>query len=251
MPKKLFTFGCSWTYGIGAGYEPGMPEKEYNNIFDNLQLADEYSWRRYVKEHYQLENENFSLGGSSNDLQFRLASQHFMVANSDVDYTGSICIWGITSIYRKEWYDVKNKCYNNVMFSNDPKHNPAIAREYVLNHLEPTIEFKKLATKMQLWNAYFKSRGIINYWFDTFNSHNYGIPNDRMIFNGRDMLTLMTENTDTEYHKSRWYDKIDKRASIGIKKGLLNPISRHPTKEGYKDIARLVLDGIQRIEGGQ
>ena len=30
--SKLVTFGCSWTAGVGACYEPGMSNGEYESI---------------------------------------------------------------------------------------------------------------------------------------------------------------------------------------------------------------------------
>ena len=29
---KLITFGCSWTFGIGANYEKGMSREQYEDL---------------------------------------------------------------------------------------------------------------------------------------------------------------------------------------------------------------------------
>ena len=36
----LITFGCSWTFGEGAGCEPGMSLKEY----DKIRYSSDYAW---------------------------------------------------------------------------------------------------------------------------------------------------------------------------------------------------------------
>ena len=72
---RLVTFGCSWTFGVGLGWEPGMTQEEYQVSKKNVDIADKYSFRGLLAEEFGLENKNYSRGGSSNQRQFRHAEQ--------------------------------------------------------------------------------------------------------------------------------------------------------------------------------
>lgn len=245
MKNILLTFGCSWTFGIGVGWKPGMPRSEYQKIHDDKAYAAQYSFRAILANQYNLTNKNFAVGGSSNDLQFRQAENHLLKTPHN-EFDNVIVIWGITSVYRKEWYNVEQGVWENVMFADKLKDNPPIAREYIKNHLHPSVENSMLESKMLLWNTWFEHHGIKNYWFNTFNTHKYNNSIPRMLYNGVDLLTLMSQESDDGYHKSRWYDEVDIRSQACIDRGLLNPISRHPTVEGHKEIANLLHGAIQR-----
>ena len=67
-----------------------------------------------------------------------------------------------------------------------------------------------------------------------------------MLFGGLDLLSKLADNNDRTYHKSRWTDDVDVRAKIGIEKGFLNPISRHPTKLGHEVIADWIIKDISQ-----
>ena len=66
----LITFGCSWTFGEGAGCEPGMSLKEYDKIRYSSDYAWDFGWRRYVVEHFDVDHVNLGESGSSNQKQF-------------------------------------------------------------------------------------------------------------------------------------------------------------------------------------
>ena len=71
---KLVTFGCSWTYGIGSAYVDGIPQEQYHKI----KKDDTNSFRKILCERHNFSNVNFSVGGSSNQKQFRLATEYFL-----------------------------------------------------------------------------------------------------------------------------------------------------------------------------
>ena len=107
-------------------------------------------------------------------------------------------------------------------------------------------EVKKLSENMQLWNAFFKTKGIKILWSDTFNTHAYPIPVDNMSGNScllNRMLTNYTKTSDN-YHLSSW--KIDDdRVSLGVEQGLLNPISFHPTIQGHQKMSEILSPFIE------
>ena len=75
---KLITFGDSWVFGIGAEYQKGMSRDEYSKIEFNDSVK---SWRGLLSKQHTLKNINFSHGGSSNQMQFRMASEFYIKNN--------------------------------------------------------------------------------------------------------------------------------------------------------------------------
>ena len=173
MSKKLLvTFGCSWTYGIGVGYQSGMSEFDYKQIVKNDNLGpDQLSFRALLSKKYDLVNKNFSCAGSSNAKQFRLAKIFFSsdeFCQSCLEYDKIIVLWGITSTARNELYDLVNDKFENFLY-----HKTKLGKlllKYSYNH---DHEIQMLSIEMEHWNHYFKELGITNFWFDTFNHHNY------------------------------------------------------------------------------
>ena len=74
--NTLLTLGCSWTLGIGANYTEGMSDKEYFSI-RNQPPHRNNAFRLILADHYNLNNQNLGIGGSSNQRQFRLAKEYF------------------------------------------------------------------------------------------------------------------------------------------------------------------------------
>lgn len=239
MYKKLITFGCSWTYGIGVGYTDGMSEKEYELICTNKELDDRYSFRGLLSSELNLENLNFSEGGSSNQKQFRLAREYF--TSKDFDSTNKneiIVLWCITSTARNELWSNLTEDYNNFKYDVHPSKLSMILLKETYDHNQ---EVKTLTENMILWNRFFESYGIKNIWVDTFNTHKYIRPIPNLLENG-DLMTQMSDGiTSDSYHMSSWVDD-DKRIQYLINKGLINPISLHPTKLGHQKIVEILLN---------
>jgi len=116
----LITFGCSWVYGVGVNYEEGMSREDYQLNAWNPELCDEYSFRGLIKKNLNIDTKNFSLGGSSNQMQFREAKQYFFsqqfIDHKD-SYDNIIVLWGITSTARNEFYSVEDKTFLNVLYN--------------------------------------------------------------------------------------------------------------------------------------
>jgi hypothetical protein len=173
MSTALITFGCSWTFGVGVGYEEGMKRPEYEKIAWEKSVCDQLSFRGLLSQKYNLVNVNFSIGGSSNQTQFRLAKEFFSSTNFkklQLEFEKIIVLWGITSTARNELYLNSRDSYENIFYSyNTPESK--IMLKYFYNH---DHEIRQLVTEMRFWNDYFESKNINNLWFDTFNHHKYG-----------------------------------------------------------------------------
>lgn len=171
----LITFGCSWTYGVGIGYQEGMSHGTYNNVSRNTpeEVCDRLSFRGILSKKYNFKNINFSVGGSSNQQQFRLARQFFV---SDewrrlrMECPDVIVLWGITSTARNELYNTESKEVQRLFYT-DGKNN--LAKSMLLYGYNHEWEIQLLAIEMRFWDRYFAEKGIKNIWFDTFNHHHY------------------------------------------------------------------------------
>jgi hypothetical protein len=271
--KYLITFGCSWTWGAGAGYSNGMSADEFKNIVFDKNLADKYSFRNLIAEEYGYKNINFSIWKSSNRKQFRTARNFF---SSDIfekirKSEDIIVLWGLTSTSRNEWYSSKNNEYKNFLLAGGKMHD-SIEKElsdFMLNNVyDHEHEIFELAKEMSHWNSYFNAMGVKNYWFDSFNHHDYtqhspglsknNLPiwniieytNDTNIKNfvvthenARDLLSQLAINNgigefDTNYHNSVWTNDTN-RLNFLVEKSIINPFSFHPTAKGHQQIKEM------------
>ena len=252
MNGLLVTFGCSWTYGTGAAYRPGISQKEYHSICHQEDLNIDYCYRTFLAKKYNLENLNFAFGGSSNQTQFRLA-QEFFISNEFQEYRKKykniIIAWSITSTARFDLYYSDKKRFVPVLLkkSAKPKLNKlaAIIAADFYNH---DAEVGRLYTQMTHWNQYFKFLGVKNIWFDTFNHHNYSAKIENLCFgeqSPRDLLSQMVSYKHTgDYHMSIGQDD-SKRISIGVEVGVLNPYTYHPVEKGHRKIAEMLSPFIE------
>lgn len=250
--RALITFGCSWTSGIGVGYRPGMSKEEFQKIAWDKQFTNPLSFRGIISREYGFDNISFAYGGSSNQMQFRLAKEFFVSSQFDElrkNYEDIVVLWTITSTARNEMFSIeKNSLYNFKYDETDTNLVQAIAK-FSYNH---DHEVKMLTTEMLFWNDYFKHKGLKNIWLDMFNHHNYSIDIKNLIGNEsncRDMLSQLCikngfKDIDKNYHKSSWH--IDSnRVSFLVDCGVLNPISKHPTELGHRQITELIIESVQ------
>lgn len=266
--KYFITLGCSWTWGAGVGYTDGMEAKDFKNIVFNKELADKYSFRSLLAEQHGYKNVNFSIFKSSNKKQFRLARNFFssdLFSKLKNNAEDIIVLWGITSTGRNEVFSSENNEYINFLLNHSDhfefgQAEEKISKFFLENVYDHQHEIFELAQEMAHWNNYFKLLGIKNYWFDSFNHHDYKINspgdgkdyiNNTNIENfaivhdyARDLMSqlLITSNVDkfdSKYHSSTWLLDTD-RANLLVEKGLVNPFSFHPTKIGNKRIAEMM-----------
>ena len=109
------------------------------------------------------------------------------------------------------------------------------------------IEVEKLYYNIELFNHYFKSIGIKNYWFNIFNDHDFPNEVDNILFNGNSLLSVLLNDYEKNdyYHKSVWSGETDRKINTALKNKLVNPYSQHPTKESHSKIANLLYNELQ------
>ena len=305
--KTLVTLGCSWTYGIGLGYDEttvdiqrktfpnNFTEQEYNFIkgadyptyqdfvknrenkiffkdfiwqelltaskfddrlinFTSKTTADEHSFRVLISKSLDLNNDNFSAGGSSNDMQFNIMSNIFGDTKKREHFLDKkpIVLWGITStarIFRNNKSIMLSAEHGNIG-STQEKLYKALYTELYYDHEQ---EVANLSNQIELWNIIFDHYNVPVIWFDTFNTHKYPCP-PRNFLQGGDLLTQMLNVNKSKiakmigkyYHYSAWVSD-DPRIDEGIKLKLLNPISMHPTKTGHNLISQILLPHIKEL----
>jgi hypothetical protein len=170
----LVTFGCSWTFGVGVGWTSGITKDQFKKIAWDVHICEKYSWRGILSDRYNLVNKNFACGGSSNQMQERLAMQYFTSEQFQKDRTNFnqiIVLWGITSTARTEMFDTQKNKLENFSLTHGTELSKSLLK-YSYNH---DYEVWLLSQKMRFWNLLFKNLNIKNFWFDTFNHHDYSI----------------------------------------------------------------------------
>jgi hypothetical protein len=237
---KLITFGDSWVRGVGAEYREGMTEEEYKEMAWN---ESKYCFRNLVSKRLGMKNLNKSLPGSSNQTQFRKAMELFFGKNKIELKDTDVVLWGITSVYRTElWYD-KEAEWKTIFL---PDSETAISRILATQHHSPDEEIRILGHQMQLWNTYFRSMNVKNYWFSVFNDHRWDISIDNLLFENSSLLSMLIDDAGENnfYHKSDWQDE-DKKIQVAKKLKLVNPISGHPTIEGHRILADVLTKELK------
>lgn len=239
---KLITFGDSWVFGVGANYQKGMSPNEYKKI---AWTETEKCWRVLLNQRHNLNNTNFSFGGSSNQSQFRMASEFYIKNNlrrqlsksKDKINHNTIVLWGLTSVYRTELFDCSSAKYES-FFLPTKNFGNKFSQVYLENHFNEEQETIKLYYQMELFNSLFKEMGLKNYWFNIFNEHKFPNQIDNLLFDGRSLLSLMVGDyaPNDYYHKSNWEDT-DRKIINATQMGLVNPYTHHPTIDGHKIIS--------------
>jgi hypothetical protein len=254
----LITCGCSWTYGAGVGYQPGMSVDDYKQIFSNDDICNSDSFRGILSRQYGFENINLSHCGSSNQRQFRVIKKFFSTDryNQLVDSGSTIIVLhGITSTARNELYLVGKNQFANVCYDGrNFKEWARWARPFVKYFYDHNNEVARLAEEMIFMNQFYQAKGIKNLWFDTFNHHDYPCAINNLIRqeeHNRDLLSTLStlnglEQTDGKYHQSVWKEDTN-RLEVLVRNNYLNPISYHPTRQGHEAIADIIKQDLERI----
>ena len=247
--NALITFGCSWTKGKFSWYDPNI--SKYTQMSGqemqrhDPQEVDDYCFRTILSRRHDYVNINYAKGGSSNQRQFRFAEEYF---NTDdyKKYNNVIVLWGITSTARMEWWSNKQKKYKTYHLTKikDLKFNDIL---WTTDYYDHDVEVKRLSTQIQHWDNYFKMIGVKNYWFDTFNHHNYTYDSPNMIMShekSRDLMSNLCIDMGHKlgmngYHLSLW-EVDDDRIKFLRKKNLVNPTTHHPNRECHIKIADML-----------
>ena len=244
----LITFGDSWVFGIGAAYSYEHDYTEWDNdkyrkfLFENRHRHSKYSFRKHLSKKMGVSNLNYAEGGSSNQRQFRFASEYF-IKNKKVIPKDSIVLWGLTSVYRNELYNSSTNEYENFLL---PSSNLQIAKVLTTNYLNEEVEIEKLYYNIELFNSYFKTLGIKNYWFNIFNDHIFPNKIENMLFDNQSLLSVLVNDfaENDSYHKSDWKTN-DRKIKKAVELQLVNPVTLHPTQESHIKISDLLYLELQ------
>jgi len=237
--NALITFGCSWTKGKASFYPTeGMSEdeffkKKHKENYDN-------AFRKILSERHNYVNINHAVCGSSNIKQFRRAEEYF---NTDdyKKYDNVIVLWGLTSTARCELWDLTKKKYLDYSLGyKKPSTISSLLRD---EHYDHHVEVRRLSSQIKHWDNYFSMLGLKNYWFDTFNHHNYEYKSPNMLWvddNPRDILSKLCGGiTNDTYHHSMWILDSE-RIKFLVKNNLANPYTLHPNTECHLMIADIL-----------
>ena len=252
----LITFGCSWTVGVGVGYESGMTDKQFSKLAWDDEINNNYSFRGLLSKKYNLRNINFAAGGSSNQRQFRLLKAFFGSPDWENIHKNNekiIVMHGITSTARSEVWVEDKKELHDFMF-NTSTNSLSWRSLYANTFYNHDNEVERLGEQMRFFNTFYRSLNVKNIWFDTFNHHDYTHAIDNLHghdLEKRDLLSLMAIkknilNIDDNYHRSLWRDDTN-RISFLTDLGYLNPISKHPTKKGHELIAEILDEPFKQL----
>jgi hypothetical protein len=245
----LITFGCSWTYGVGVSYQSGQTLEDYRASAWDKSICDSKSFRGILCNKFALDNKNFAHGGSSNQAQFDYAKKYFSSAEFVQDqstYEKIVVLHAITSTARNVFFDLTTMSVAHIKYNVSNKFG-----EFMVKHsYDHDYEVQQLQAEMNFWNVFYNSIGVKNIWVDTFNHHHYSRPIDNMIDgDNRDLLSQLcikndVKDFDKKYHHSSWI--IDSnRVAFLINKGLLNPLSNHPTEQGHIQIANFIAPVLE------
>ena len=268
---KFVYFGCSWTYGKCISLLPNQSTDSVDLDQERI-IADDLAYRSLITKNFNACQLNLSRPGSSNDRQFRYASERyigikranpfyrisepdpkiFWPAGDPVENNEHV-IWFITSTARKEFYHVASKEYHNEVLT---KASRDIGKIYASDYYDHGYELERLAQQMILWNHYFSSVGVRNIWVDTFNHHDYPvhIPNLVRFESGfNDLMTnlciyLGYTPISVETHASQFKPTPDdSRSKYLLDLGYLNPTTLHPTIEAHQIISDLLTPKIKML----
>lgn len=150
-----------------------MSKNNFEEAAWNKEICDQFSWRGLLCQKYDMVNQNFSAGGSSNQRQFRWAMEFFgseFYATVKRLFDKIIVLWGITSTARNELWCAEQNAFHNFFLTNGDDH---FANFMIKHSYDHDAEVHVLRNLMLFWNRFFQAEKIKNFWFDTFNTHNY------------------------------------------------------------------------------
>jgi len=258
----LITLGCSWTFGEGAGCEPGMSAKEYEKIRYSSDYAWEYGWRRYVVEHFDVDHVNLGESGSSNQKQLHYAKNYFLSSKFAKDYKNHehvIVLWGITTLRRNFMYFKDSKMYENIFLKEENvfqtkwnTNKDKMTKALYKYCYDDDVALREVQSDILHWNQYFRLYPKIkNFWFDIFGSKHYTVKIRNFIDIDkpkRDLLYQICKNhlsgevekwkiEGRENYDPNFLDKYSTCFGYAEEHELVNPYSFHPYKSGYKFIS--------------
>lgn len=244
---RLLTFGDSWSYGVGAGYQESWTQEYYHNHKSDKEIANKYAFRSILAKELDVESQvDFSRPGGANDTQFRRFFTNYYGQGRVGDMNLALepedfVLWGITSLYRFEFWENET---NGTKIFTIPREGNLFTEMYAVDYFDINYEKYKCYYNMKHVETICNTVGCKLLWYNFFNDHNFDI--DNMLWNGSSVLSQMVQDNDPndKYHMSTW-DDTDRKIKRAKELKLCNPFSGHPTIEGHKQIANILLGELK------
>ena len=146
--KLLLIFGCSWAYGKYINLKSGEKKPDVTKLpsffQEEAQLANSHAYRSLIAKHFQMSQKVFAEGGSSNQRQFRLASQYFLGPDKSKINNAKLYAHTYQQIRDESWPSIEEFKFSGEL-------DDRILQEIIAQ--EPTFKIfqKDLRKKYVLW----------------------------------------------------------------------------------------------------
>ena len=221
--KILINCGDSWPNGDYCWID--ADRVDYEDTWDRS-----FSYCNILSKYFNFDKvETICCGEHSNDQQF-FNFKNFMNGNWDYySKNNTHVLWGTTSLTRY-FLNFKTR-----YLSKEDKNFYRFQKQYLSDDFQLACLITEFNTVRELCNAY----GITLTVYNTFN--HYDIPH--ALFNGVDLLSLLTDSFDKSHRESNWKDN-DEKTNYAVQKGFLDPKTKHPSRQGSKKIASIMIQEL-------
>jgi hypothetical protein len=173
MKKVVIALGCSWT--VGHEIEEEFPNQDVETVRSQYRYAE--LLRSYLKydEHIVC-----GLPGGSNERAIRLAYPE--VLKYIFQGYKVFVVFGITSVWRTELYDVATKDYIGFIYGNDKYYTirenqiPPATKDLIKNYKIHTFDEEFHATRQAIdilgFHSFLKLQNVEHVFFDIFEPKN-------------------------------------------------------------------------------
>ncbi len=226
--KEKILINCGDSYANGDYCWIDTDRVNYDDEWDRS-----FSYVSILSKYFKFNKvETICCGGHSNEQQL-YNFKNFMNGNWDYYSKNTThVLWGTTALTR---YFLN---FKTEFLSKQDINFYKFQKEYLPDEFQLSQLITEFNTIREVCSAY----GISLTVYNTFNSYN--IPN--AIFNGSDLLSLVTKDYDTSARECNWKDS-DAKTMFAIKKGYLDPQTKHPSRQGSKKIASLMIQELLNV----
>ena len=259
----LYTFGDSWTEGVGADLNE---ENQTNTLEEKTEIRKKYCWPKHLSEYMNVEYENLGVGGSSNEIIFNSIS-HCLQTNKIKKNDFVVIMWSSSLRDNVVFFPKENDWYGNDWYMNSKYY---LLKKYLY---EDIFSFKKSKNKSyDTLKKQYKEFYITN----LYNENYYNIVNQNYItylqfmFKNLGIRYLFCDGFDTmvDFNLDKNIDKtefIDKNHYWNFSKKTFRDFlleteqsniwenyknrsnkDKHPNKYGYKLIATELFEFINK-----
>jgi hypothetical protein len=225
MKKILISCGDSWPGGDYCwidGY----------NVDYSAEINRSYSYINLLGKYFKFDEIIYlASGGNSNDEQIYIFKKHL---NDNLEWysnNNTHVLWGTTSLQR---FFYNWKTY--LLIEEDKEFF-----KFHSNYLSSDFILEKLNLELTTLRNFCELSGITFSVYNTFNTLNI----TNALFQGRDLLSSMTFEDEKHRENNRRYN--DNKFDLAVDKKLLDPKTKHPTIQGSKFIATLLIQELMNV----